>query len=122
MLLRRSMLSAIPSGPRRFAVLGSVKGISFIRGRASLKARDRIFWSIKCEKALSRRWVRIWEKGGDSTKSEVSSRRLRSGGGIIADEGGRGDDVGEGMLAVATGGEGDELWVPMLASCRIEAS
>ncbi len=122
MLLRRSMLPAIPSGPRRFAVLGSAKGISCMRGRASLKARERMFWSIKCEKAASRSWVRIWEKGGESTKSEVSSRRLRRGGGIVADKGGRGDDVGDGMLAVAIGGEGDELWVPMLASRRIEAS
>lgn len=66
--------------------------------------------------------MRIWEKGGDSTKSEVSSRRLRSGGGIVAGEGGRGDNGGDGKLAVATGGKVDELWVPMLASCRIEAS
>lgn len=93
-----------------------------MRGRASLKARERMFWSTKCEKAASRSWVRIWEKGGESTKSEVSSRRLRRSGGMVADEGGRGDDVGDGMLAVAIGGEGDELWVPMLASRRIEAS
>lgn len=66
--------------------------------------------------------MRIWEKGGESTKSEVSSRRLRRSGGIVADEGGRGDDGGDGMLAVDIGGEGDELSVPMLASRRIEAS
>lgn len=87
-----------------------------------MKARKRMFWSIKCEKVASKSWVRIWEKGGESTKSEVSSRRLRRGGVIVADEDGRGDDVGDGMLAVAIGGEGDELWVPMLASCRMEAS
>lgn len=66
--------------------------------------------------------MRIWEKGGESTKSEVSSRRLRRGGWIVADESGRGDDVGDVMLAVAIGGEDDELRVPMLASRRIEAS
>lgn len=41
---------------------------------------------------------------------------------MVADEDGRGYDVGDGMLAMAIGGEGDELWVPMLASCRMEAS
>lgn len=121
MLSRRSMPPAIPSGTRRFVVLGSAKGTSCISGRAGLKALKRMFWSIKCEKVASRSWVRIWEKGGESTKSEVSSRRLRRGGGIVADEDGRGDDGGDGMLAVI-GGEGDELWVPMLASCRMEAS
>lgn len=122
MLLRKSVPPAIPSGPTRFAVLGSAKGTSCIRGRGSLKARERMFSSIKWEKVASRSWVRILEKGGESTKSEVSSRRLRRGDGIVPDEERRGDDGGDGMLAEAIGGEGDELLVPMLASCRMEAS
>lgn len=64
--------------------------------------------------------MRIWEKGGESTKSEVSSRRLRRGGGIVADEDGR--EGGDGILLVAVGGEGDDLWVSMLASRRMEVS
>lgn len=122
LLLCRSMLPPIPSGPRRFAVLGSAEGTSCMSERAGLKACERMFWSVKCEKVASRSWVRIWEKGGESIKSEVSSRRLRRGGGIIADEDGRGDDGGDGMLVVAVGGEGDELLVSMLASRRMEDS
>lgn len=87
-----------------------------------MKACERMFWSVKCENVASKSWVRIWEKGGESTKSEVSSRRLRRGGGMVADEDGRGDDGGDGMLVVAVGGESNELWVSMLASRRMEAS
>lgn len=83
-----------------------------------MKACERIFWSVKCEKVASKSWVRIWEKGGESTKSEVSSRRLRRGGDMVAEEDGRGDDGGDGFV----GGESDELWVSMLASRRMEAS
>lgn len=91
-------------------------------GRTGLKACERMFWSAKCEKVASRSWVRIWEKGGESIKSEVSSKRLRRGGGIIADEDGRGDDGSDEVLVVAIRGEGDELWASMLASRRMEAS
>lgn len=116
--LCRSMPPAITSGLRRLAVLGSTGGTSCANGRAGLKACERIFWSVKCEKVTSKSWVRIWENGGESTKSEVSSRRLRRGGDMVADEGGRRDDGWDGIF----GGESDELWVSMLASQRTEAS
>lgn len=54
-----------------------------MRGRGpsgSLKACERRCWSVRWEKLVSRMRVRICEKGGDSMRSAVSSRRrLREG-------------------------------------------
>jgi len=89
------------------ASVGGVRGES--RG-GSLKAWERSFWSVRWEKVVSRRRVRTWVKGGESMRSDVSSRRRRRGGGEEGGVAGRGDVGGEGRVVDATvgsvGGEG----------------
>lgn len=104
-------------------MLGRGEGSSWIRGRGereSLKACERIFWSVRRENVVSRRRVRIWEKGGESMRSDVSSRSRRSGGEVDV-RGGYGEAGGEGMNvgfeAVEWGGG-----VDMPDSRRIESS
>lgn len=82
-------------------VLGRGEGSSWIldRGKGeSLKACERRFWSVRRENVVSRRRVRIWENGGESTRSEVSSRSRRRGVEVGA-ENGDGAEGGEGMNA-----------------------
>lgn len=77
----------------RDVVLGRGEGTSWIRGREereSLKACERRFWSVRRENMVSRRRVSIWEKGGESMRSEVSSRSRRRGG-VVVEEGGEGE-------------------------------
>lgn len=80
-------------------MLGRGEGISWIRGRGereSLKACERTFWSVRRENVVSRRRVRIWEKGGESMRSDVSSRSRRRGGEVDI-RGGEWEAGGEGM-------------------------
>lgn len=73
----------------RVAVLD---GSSWMRERGpsgSLKACERRWWSVRWEKTVSRVRVRICEKGGESMRSAVSSRRRRREG-----------EVEEGWVAV----------------------
>lgn len=99
-----------------FAVSGSVSGVtSEMRAsvggfggdgsrEGSLKAWQRSFWSVRWEKVVSRRRVRTWLKGGESMRSDVSSRRRRRGGGEEGGVAGRGDVGGEGRVVDATVG------------------
>lgn len=80
-------------------MLGRGEGSSWIRGKGesgSLKACERRFWSVRYENVVSRRRVRIWEKGGESTRSDVSSRSRRRGGEVDV-RGRDGEEGGEGM-------------------------
>jgi len=96
-----------------FAVSGSVSGvISEMRASVggsrggSLKAWERSFWSVRWEKVVSRRRVRTWVKGGESMRSDVSSRRRRRGAGEEGVVAGRGDVGGEGRVVGSIGGDG----------------
>lgn len=88
------------------AVLGRGEGSSWMRGwgeRESLKACERRFWSVRRENVVSRSRVRIWEKVGESMRSEVSSRSRRRGK-EVAVRGGEGEGVNVGFAAVVDAG------------------
>ena len=65
--------------------------------RGRLKACARRFRSVRQEKVASRRRVRICEKGGESMRSAVSSRRRRRGGAVVCWMG-EGEEGGEGIV------------------------
>jgi len=74
---------AVPGASDSFDSGGSsvmrVEG-SVVVGRESLKAWVAVLTSMRVEKAASRSLVRTWVNGGESMRSEVSSRRRRGGG------------------------------------------
>ena len=70
-------------------------GFGFMGG--SLKAWERSFSSARWEKDTSRRRVNMWEKVGESMRSDVSLRRWRRAG---CEEGGAGEGDG---VQVGTG-------------------
>ena len=100
------------SGAMSVAVLegGSWSSSSWMRGpRGSLKAWVRRWWSTRWEKRVSRIWVRICEKAGESIRSAVSSRRRRREGEVEGVSGwvvGREEvEGGGGRIEVAVVGE-----------------
>lgn len=95
------MFEATTPAVGREVVLARGEGSSSIRGkreRESLKACERRFWSVRRENVVSRRRVRIWVKGGESMRSEVSSRSRRRGGEVVI-RGWEGEREREGMSA-----------------------
>lgn len=80
-MLASLAFGVVESSATSVAVLDG--GSSRMRGRGPrgrLKACVRRWWSVRWEKRVSRIRVRICEKGGDSMRSAVSSRRrLREG-------------------------------------------
>lgn len=87
-----------PEGSSVMRGAGSVVVVVVVvGGRGSLKAWVAVLTSMRVEKAASRSLVRTWVKGGESIRSEVSSRRRRRGvgvgllGGVVAVGGGEAD-------------------------------
>lgn len=112
-----------------FGVVGSgvrvavLEGISWMRVRGSrgtLKASERMCWSVRWEKVVSRRRVRICEKEGDSIRSAVSSRRRLREGEIGAGWTAVGEAGGEGIVEV--GIEGEEVGLGATGSVELPNS
>lgn len=89
--------------------------------RGSLKAWERTLASVRCEKVVSSRSVRIWENDGESMRSAVSSRSRRRRGELLGDFKQAGEEGGEGTLVVGIGWEGLE-GVDMPDSWRTKSS
>ena len=73
-----------------------------------LKASERILSSVRRENAASKTRVMTCVKRGDSIRSDVSSRRRRSGGAELSEGEVRGETGGEGIVVGVCGGGGED--------------